>query len=81
VETFGSIGLGVSSNDVDLMLVYDREQITPLEAMRELRPSLKETVRGAVGLTADVTLLSPSERSEAGFPLDPGSVYVLYSRN
>jgi predicted nucleotidyltransferase len=81
VETLGSFRRGAEPEDVDLMLVYDTGRTSGLEAMRELRPGLRETVRTAIGLKADITLLSPGERAEPGFPLDPGSVEVLYSRN
>ena len=81
VETLGSFGQPEESEDVDLMLVYDIGCTSGLEAMRALRPGLRETVRTAVGLKADIILLSPAERAEPGFPLDPGSVQVLYSRN
>ena len=80
VETLGSIGRTAEPEDVDLMVVYDTRQVNGLQAMQTLRPGLHETVRTATGLKADITLLSPGERDEPGFPLDVGSVSVLYTR-
>lgn len=78
VELFGSTLRHNDGNDVDLLVVYDRAVVSPLDAVRSVRPALNHLVASCDLPTVDVTLLTVSERAQPGFPSDPGSTIALW---
>ena len=78
VELFGSAVDTAKPRDVDLLVVYDPEVTTPLIASQEIRPSLRKAVSPLIDVPTDITLMTPTERREPGFPWDAGSLRPLW---
>jgi predicted nucleotidyltransferase len=78
VEVFGSALRREDPHDIDLLVVYDRDVVSPLDAARSVRSSLSEVAAGCDLAEFDVTLLTVAERAEPGFPSDPESAMALW---
>lgn len=78
IEVFGSALRREDPQDVDLLVVYDRDVVSPLNAARSVRSSLSEVAVGCDLPDVDVTLLTIAERAEPGFPSDPESAMALW---
>ena len=78
IEVFGSALRRADPHDIDLLVVYDRNVVSPLDAAHFVRSSLSEVAAGCDLPEVDVTLLTVAERAEPGFPSDPESAMALW---
>jgi predicted nucleotidyltransferase len=78
IEIFGSALHCEDARDIDLLVVYDRNVVSPLDAARSVRSSLSKVAAVCDLPEIDVTLLTVTERAEPGFPSDPESAMALW---
>jgi len=66
-------------SDIDLLIVYDQEVVTPLRAY-DLRPQFAATLGTLTSLRPHIQLLNTAEASETDFAASERGV-LLYQRD